>query len=184
MPGGVETMIAVGTGSNDQSNHEHRSIVDCCMDPFIWSWSLAFVYATKLGGAFLLALPIAWERERSTRMLGLRTFPLVAVASCGYILVGLAVVGDDANAQGRLLAGFMAGIGFIGGGAILKQGDGVRGTATAASIWATGVIGVAVGYAIYPIAVLVSLFTLMTLVLLTPIERMMGTHRRAPDKQD
>jgi putative Mg2+ transporter-C (MgtC) family protein len=153
------------------------------MDPDLWSWSLTMVYAAKLGGAFLLALPIALERERTTRMLGLRTFPLVALASCGYILVGSAVVGDDPNAQGRLLAGLMAGIGFIGGGAILKHGDGVRGTATAASIWATGVIGTAVAYSIYPIAVLVSLFTLLTLVVLTPIERAMGTAGH-PDKQD
>lgn len=66
--------------------------------------------------------------------MGLRTFPLVAVASCGYVLVALSVSGESDEAQARIIQGLMSGIGFIGGGAILKEGANVRGTATAASI--------------------------------------------------
>ncbi len=64
---------------------------------------------------------------------GLRTFPLVAVAACGYMLVGIYVV-DGADAQSRVMYGIKTGIGFIGGGAILKSKGSFTGTATAASV--------------------------------------------------
>jgi putative Mg2+ transporter-C (MgtC) family protein len=146
-----------------------------------FSWSLLASNGAKLLATFVLALPVAWERESSTRIMGLRTFPLVALASCAYVLVGEAIVGADANGQARLISGLMAGIGFIGGGAILKHDNRVQGTATAASIWATGVLGAAVGYGLYEIAALVSLFTLATLLLLTPLEHWM--QRRARREQ-
>lgn len=98
--------------------------------------------------AFLLALPIALEREKSTRIMGLRTFPLVAVANCGYVLMAIGFIGPGGeDSKARVLQGLMGGIGFIGGGAILKQGVNVRGTATAASVWSTGALAAAVAYA-------------------------------------
>ena len=151
------------------------------MDLPPFSWSQTLEHALRVLIAFVLALPVAWERERSTRMMGLRTLPLVAVASCAFILVGSAVVGDDAQANSRLLSGLMAGIGFIGGGAILKSDHSVRGTATAASIWSTGVLGAAVGYGKIEIALLVSLVTLATLLLLTPVEAIIGTRKPPGD---
>jgi len=73
--------------------------------------------------AFIIALPIGWNRELESRSMGLRTFPLVALASCGYMLLGSSFIGDDSpDAIARLLTGLMTGIGFIGGGAILKDG--------------------------------------------------------------
>lgn len=135
-----------------------------------WDWGQFFGPLFKLAGSFLLALPIAWERERSTRIMGLRTFSLVAVASCGYVLIAARVVGSEAEAQARIIQGLMTGIGFIGGGAILKQGANVRGTATASSIWMTGALGAAVGYSEIEIAVLMSALNFLTLRLLTPLE--------------
>ena len=61
-------------------------------------------------------------------------------------------------------------IGFIGGGAILKQGNSVHGTATAASLWATGAIGVSVGLGSFDVAVTVAVFTFLTLRLLTLVK--------------
>jgi putative Mg2+ transporter-C (MgtC) family protein len=60
----------------------------------------------------------------------------------------------------------ITGVGFIGGGAILKQGSAVQGTATAASLWATGAIGVAVGLGSYDVAFVIDVFTALTLRLL------------------
>lgn len=116
-------------------------------------WSLYLTNLAILSVAFVLALPLGWNRESETRNFGLRTFPLVAVASCGYMLIGQDVVGDDANALAKVMYGLMTGIGFIGGGAILKDGANVRGTATAASIWNTGAIGMAVAFHRYEIAI-------------------------------
>lgn len=134
-------------------------------------WTDALEFLIKTVGAFLLSIPIAWEREKSTRIMGLRTFPIVAMASCGFVFLSLKVVGADSEPQARILQGLMTGIGFIGGGAILKGSNGVKGTATAASIWATGILGAAAAHGRFEIAVLISLATFLTLNLLTPIER-------------
>lgn len=138
-------------------------------------WMQLLVQVLKIAGAFALALPIAWEREHSTRIMGLRTFPLVSVASCGYVLVALTAAGDD---QARIIQGLMGGIGFIGGGALLKEGATVRGTATAASVWTTGALGAAVAYGRFDIAVILSLVNFLTLWALTPVEKEVGKSDR------
>lgn len=112
--------------------------------------------------AWILALPVAWDRERASRGAGLRTFPLVAVAACGYMLVGISVL-DSTDAEARVVEGLITGIGFIGGGAILKSKGSVTGTATAASIWNTGLIGMAVAYQRYEVALLMSIINFVTL---------------------
>jgi len=65
-----------------------------------------------------------------------------------------------------VVEGLITGMGFIGGGAILKHGASVYGTATAASLWATGAIGMAVGLGSYEVAIIISLITFLTLKLL------------------
>jgi putative Mg2+ transporter-C (MgtC) family protein len=124
--------------------------------------------------AYALSVPIGWNRELQDRSAGLRTFPLVAVASCGFILAAHQIFAHSPDALARIIQGLITGVGFIGGGAILKQAEVVHGTATAASIWATGAIGTAVGLGSYDVAVLVCVLTLVTLWLLTPLERMEG----------
>ena len=123
-----------------------------------------------IGVAYALALPVAWNREREARGAGLRTFPLVAIASCGYLLIAEKSFGGDVNAHARILEGLVTGIGFIGGGAILKGGNNVRGVATATSIWATGGIGGAVAFSRWEIAVVISLVTFLTLRFMSPIK--------------
>jgi putative Mg2+ transporter-C (MgtC) family protein len=106
------------------------------------SWQEIWNNFAHISVAYLLTASIGWEREREAHSAGVRTFPIVGMASCGYLLIlgGQA----DAASQSRLLQGLITGIGFIGGGAILKEGANVRGTATAASVWNAGVIGAAV----------------------------------------
>lgn len=116
-----------------------------------------------LGTAYLLALPVAWNREKGhSRNAGLRTFPLVAIAACGYSLVGMQVL-TTTDAESRVIVGIITGMGFIGGGAILKGKGGVSGTATAASLWNTGAIGIAVAFSRFEIAVVLSLLNFLTL---------------------
>ena len=113
------------------------------MDILPLDWRQFLEYLVQIAGAFLLTLPVGWEREQSTRIMGLRTFPLVAVASCAYVLIAIAVVCPGEDAPARIIQGLMTGIGFIGGGAILKEEASVRGTATAASVWMVGALGAA-----------------------------------------
>ncbi len=154
------------------------------MDLPTFSWTELLQHGFRVLAAFALAVPIAWEREAETRRMGLRTLPLVAVACCAYILVGSAVVNDDPRAHGRLLGGLLAGIGFIGGGAIIKGNDHIKGTATAASILSAGVLGAAVAYGLFEIAILISVVTLVTLLLLRPLQRQLGTADKTEDDDD
>lgn len=134
----------------------------------------------SLAVAYALALPIGWDREKEERSAGVRTFPLVALASCGFVLVAIAVLGRESMDQSRILEGLITGVGFIGGGAILKQGNRASGTATAASLWVTGATGAAVGYGLYDIAVFLSLVTFLTLRSSGPLKQATGNGDPAP----
>jgi putative Mg2+ transporter-C (MgtC) family protein len=113
--------------------------------------------------AFIFALPIAWNREHGSNSAGLRTFPIVAMASCGFVVLAIEVLGERSVGQARILEGVITGIGFIGGGAILKSGTTTHGTATAASILNTGVMGAAVGFGFYDIGFILALANFMVL---------------------
>jgi putative Mg2+ transporter-C (MgtC) family protein len=135
----------------------------------------------KLMAAYALALPVGWWREKEAHTIGVRTFPLVAMASCGYILVAVPLGHPDPTAQSRVLQGLVAGIGFIGGGAILKAEGSVHGTATAASIWNTGVLGVAVAEDRFFLAAVLALLNFFTLRVLLPFkERIDAKNDRKP----
>ena len=123
-------------------------------------------HLTALAIAYALAFPIGWDREKATRSAGLRTFPLVALASCGFVQATESMLAGSPEGTARIVEGLITGIGFIGGGAILKDGLSVRGTATAASIWAAGAIGTAVGLGTLDVAVAISVLTFLTLKLL------------------
>lgn len=117
--------------------------------------------------AYVLALPIAWDRERNERSAGLRTFPLVAIAACGFVQATETITRENAEATARIVEGLINGVGFIGGGAILVGKASIRGTATAASLWSTGAIGTAVGLGAYETAIVLSIATFATLRVMT-----------------
>lgn len=110
-----------------------------------------------IGIAFALAVPIGWDRELRSRSAGLRTYPLVAIGACSFLIVGDSFLGDD-ESNSRLMQGLMGGLGFLGGGAILKRNEEISGMATAAAIWITGSIGMSVALKHYEVAVILSLF--------------------------
>ena len=120
--------------------------------------------------AFLLALPIAWDREQRERSAGLRTFTLVAISTCGFLMAARSSLGPSVDAESRVWQGLLTGIGFIGSGAILKMEGTVRGTATAASIWSTAAVGAAVAYGNYDIAVILSFANFAVLRWLAPFK--------------
>ena len=118
--------------------------------------ALIWYHSYQLGIAFLLALPIALNREYKARGAGMHTYPLVSIACCAFMLVARDVYEGDA-AEARVMYGIITGMGFIGGGAIMKNNSGVSGTASAAGIWLTGAIGLSVAYARYEIAIVLTL---------------------------
>ncbi|MGZ8456732.1 MAG: MgtC/SapB family protein [Gemmatirosa sp.] len=117
------------------------------------NWRLVLEYLAQLAGAFAL----------------------VAAASRAFVLLGRSFIGDAGEGHGeahaRIIEGLMTGVGFIGGGAILKSRQRVHGTATAAGIWMTGALGAAAGHGRWELAIVASLLTLGTLRWLTVVER-------------
>lgn len=147
------------------------------MNIFQIDWQTVVYHATHLVIAYVLALPIGWDRERSKRQFGLRTFPLVAVVTCGFMLVGMSVI-ESTDGEARVIQGIITGIGFIGGGAILKDQDKVAGTASAASIWNTGAIGLSVAFDRYEIAILLAALNFLTLILFGKIKEELATSKK------
>jgi putative Mg2+ transporter-C (MgtC) family protein len=102
--------------------------------------------AIKLALAAVLGGAIGWERERKGKAAGLRTHMLVAVGAALFIMAPLEAGVPLADVT-RVMQGVAAGIGFVGAGAILKMSDQgqVVGLTTAAGIWMTAAVGMAVG---------------------------------------
>jgi putative Mg2+ transporter-C (MgtC) family protein len=96
---------------------------------------------------------------------------LVAVACCGLIQACEALVADQPEALARIVEGLITGMGFIGGGAILHKDDRVQGTATAAALWGTGAIGIAVGVGSLDVAVMLAAVTALTLYFISPLKK-------------
>jgi putative Mg2+ transporter-C (MgtC) family protein len=120
--------------------------------------------------AYLFALPLGWERKaKGTAHVGLRTLPLVSVGTCVYLLLSRYLYERgifDADGLARTLRAVMVGIGFIGGGTILKHAPqvvGVGGVTTAASVWTTGAIGASVAHGYYSVALVLTLTSLLIL---------------------
>lgn len=144
--------------------------------------SLIAEHLARIMAAFGLAFPLGWERGAGRASAGFRTFPIVAMASCGYALLAQSLPGANAESLTRMIQGLLAGIGFVGGGAILKQEGHVRGLVTAASIWNTGAIGIAVALHRLEIAILLSVVNFLALLLLTPITEKASADERPEDR--
>jgi putative Mg2+ transporter-C (MgtC) family protein len=142
---------------------------------FQLDWRMIVESFLRILMAFALVLPIEWLQRRGKSNLGLRTFPIVAMASCGFALIAKDGTGANAETLARAMQGIVTGIGFIGGGAIVKSGEDVRGLVTAASIWNTGAVGMAVAYEREEIAIVLAFVNFIALLTLTPF-----AERKAP----
>jgi len=131
-------------------------------------WNGIFADFWHLCVAFALAAVIGWNREQEEHNTGIRAFPIVAMASCTFVMI--ATFHGDAAAQSRVLQGLVAGIGFVGGGAIMKDGLTIKGTATAASVLSAAAMGASVAMDRFGMAVSLMLLNLLALRALMPIK--------------
>ena len=118
------------------------------------------VVAAGLGAA------IGYQREKSGKPTGLRTHILISLGAALFTIASLFGFGPAADAS-RVAAGVVAGIGFIGAGAIIHRGGGdiVTGLTTAATIWAVAAIGLAAGAGLFLVAGVATGITLIILFL-------------------
>lgn len=119
---------------------------------------------------------IGFERERHGRAAGFRTHILVGVGSCLVMLTGIDLMttlpGVAAVDPTRMAAQVISGIGFLGAGTIIQAGASVRGLTTAASLWAVGCIGLAVGAGFLRGAVITGMVVFVVLFFLSPLEQL------------
>lgn len=148
------------------------------MQPVSLDWHFLWVCFEKIGFAWILVLPTGFWSERQGNSVGIRTFPLVSMASCGFLLI----LNGDVVSSSRVLQGVIAGIGFVGGGAIVRDGLSVRGTATAASIWAAGAIGAAVAFGHVEIAIVLAVMDMFTMVALLPVKKWIEARQETDGK--
>jgi putative Mg2+ transporter-C (MgtC) family protein len=120
----------------------------------------------RLVAAALLGAVVGFERERARKPAGLRTHMLVALGTTVFVLA-CSGVGMSLDGVSRVIQGIVTGIGFIGAGSILKLNTerDIQGLTTAAGVWMTAAIGVAVGLGSLGVAFLSTFFTLVVLLL-------------------
>jgi putative Mg2+ transporter-C (MgtC) family protein len=152
--------------------------MDVVSFPATWQAVLArLILATALGAA------IGVNRELRQKPAGLRTHALVSLGAALLTIIGLALstgaIVRDPGAVSRILQGIVAGVGFIGGGAILRQDDsrGVHGLSTAASIWIVAATGIAAGCGLWRAALATAALALAILVLGAPVDRAIHSYR-------
>ena len=131
----------------------------------------------KLVLSMVLGVLVGVERKRKGQIAGVRTFALISLGACLAMLLSIYVplvyLGLKNGDPGRIAAQVITGVGFLGGGAMIHMKGSVRGLTTAAGIWMTATIGMAVGVGMYWCSILATGLILVTLVLLEAWE-----HRR------
>lgn len=126
--------------------------------------TMELTFAGRLLLATFLGAMVGYERERRRRAAGLRTFAAVALGSCLFSIISYHVVPEGRETT-RIAAQVVTGIGFLGAGVILQSQGHISGLTTAATLWATAAVGMAVGFGLYIMAV-VAAFLLLFLLLL------------------
>lgn len=124
--------------------------------------TLALELTIRLIGAALLGAAIGYERELRAKGAGIRTHVLVALGSALFMIISqYGFSGADKFDAARIAAGVVGGLGFLGGGIIMKTSNHVSGLTTAAGLWVTGAVGLSVGCGMYEMAVLCTILLLI-----------------------
>ena len=119
--------------------------------------------------AAALGAALGLEREYHRKPAGLRTNILIALGSSLFTILSIAI-GGRGGTPDRITAQVVTGIGFLGGGAILRSGTTVHGMTTAATIWVNAAIGIAAGAGEFGVAAMTTLLTIVVLAVLAPLE--------------
>jgi putative Mg2+ transporter-C (MgtC) family protein len=150
---------------------------------FLFPKAITANYLIRLAFSCLLGAAIGLERDMHGRAAGLRTNMLVSLGSALFMMVSVAVAQAFAAPAGgldtglrvdpsRIAAQIITGIGFLGAGAIIKEGFNVRGLTTAACLWVSAGIGMACGAGLFELAITVTLIGLFTLVVVNRLEKL------------
>lgn len=138
-----------------------------------------FVIFLNLAGSLILGMMLGLERTIRGRAAGLKTYGLVAAASCAMTVFtgyspywfGGTLPLDFYPDPTRVIQGIVTGVGFLGAGVIMKDGFSITGLSTAASIWMCSAIGILVGVGFYGAGISLTIISVLTMVILEKIEK-------------
>jgi putative Mg2+ transporter-C (MgtC) family protein len=134
--------------------------------------------AAQVSIAFIIGAVLGLEREFRSKPAGFRTMILICVGSCLYTILSKE---SNTVSPDRIASNIVTGIGFIGAGVIFKEGISVNGLTTAALIWVTAALGMAVGYKNYPLAIVVSAMVVAALFVLEPVQKFINQFHKVKD---
>jgi putative Mg2+ transporter-C (MgtC) family protein len=140
--------------------------------------AIYFEEAGQVFAAFAIGAIIGLEREFRSKPAGFRTMILICVGSCVYTILSKE---SNSTSPDRIASNIVTGIGFIGAGVIFKEGITVNGLTTAALIWVTAALGMAIGYHNYPLAVVVTTIVVIALFVLEPVQRFINRLHKVKD---
>lgn len=145
-----------------------------------WQMILQLLLAAFLGGI------IGVEREAMRRAAGLKTYILVCMGCALFTITSYVgfkeFISNTSFDPSRIAAGILTGIGFIGAGTILRRENQVEGVTTAAGLWVTSAIGIAVGLKLYAIAIFTALFSLFILTIVRSVEHKIEGRKNEKEK--
>ncbi len=127
----------------------------------------------RLVGAVILGAAFGFEREIHGRPAGLRTHILVCLGASLVMLISMYGFGEKSD-PARLAAQVISGIGFLGAGAIIREGGDIKGITTAATLWIAAIVGLAIGNGMYFAAAIATIVSIVLLVFLRIFERKLG----------
>jgi len=140
-------------------------------------------FGLRLLVALVLGLAIGLEREATHHPSGMRTMAMVSGGSALFTMLGTAGFAHAGVDPTRIAAQVVTGVGFLGAGAIIRQGNDVKGLTSAAAIWMVAAIGMAAGFGHFWIAVVASVLVLFALAAVRPLERLLFKHRRRSEEK-
>ena len=138
-----------------------------------------FTVVIRVISALLLGFAIGFEREITNKDAGLRTNILVCLGACIFTIISIygfpevTVLGDELGTRdtARVAAQIVTGIGFIGGGTVLRHGFNIYGLTTAATLWVSAAIGMACGAGMYGLAIVSTILSILILVVVRLFEK-------------
>lgn len=134
------------------------------------------IYATRLIISLLCGFALGIERKSRQNAVGIRTLALISISCCLLAILSIYIAENFYTEKGgdptRIASTVVTGIGFIGGGAILKQGLNIRGLTTAAIIWTAAAMGLSCGAGLYSAAIITLVIALIVLFIFNRVEKL------------
>lgn len=138
-----------------------------CENPIATNWEAILL---KIILSFIAGAILGFERKSRLQTLGMRTLILICVSSTLLMILSINIGNISNSDKGRIAAQVVSGIGFLGGGAILRQGLNIKGLTSAAIIWTTAAIGLSIGAGLFFAAFLVIILGVIALIFLEKFE--------------